>query len=399
MCEIHFQPDLIKLGKKRKDHWLKTGAVPTIYYDGNKKIVVPYDPDSEQYYGPEAQQLFVDTENFVVDHEEDIARERLQKIKKLKNLCRFCFAYDNETAKTVAITKLEHFSINIQEMQQLIGVNSNADELFSDIVCEKCFTQIVDIDNYRRRCQKAQQEYILKLEEMDKKLKNVRMQKAVSKPMKSEVWFKVKIEPEMIVEEEFNELPEEFHDDVDVDVPMEVEEMVKTELKVETERIEEMADVDQNWEDEFEIVNEEDDEGNDEEAEKYFEEAIKPTRPKKDYEKIVEQQRKYNTEYSLRTFECFWCHDKLKGYASYQVHLKKCKHEVQCDEVGCRKTFTNQGAYNYHLIQRHKREKVTRYFCNICNVNHQTTKTKFEQHCVKCIEENKFKEQSIECGN
>lgn len=40
MCEYHFEPELITIGKKRKDSWLKTGAVPTIYFDGNERIKV-----------------------------------------------------------------------------------------------------------------------------------------------------------------------------------------------------------------------------------------------------------------------------------------------------------------------------------------------------------------------
>lgn len=41
MCEYHFDPELISSGKKRKDFWLKTGAVPTIYNnkDGQKIVV------------------------------------------------------------------------------------------------------------------------------------------------------------------------------------------------------------------------------------------------------------------------------------------------------------------------------------------------------------------------
>lgn len=43
-------------------------------------------------------------------------------------------------------------------------------------------------------------------------------------------------------------------------------------------------------------------------------------------------------------------------------------------------------------------EKITRYFCNVCNVNFQCNIAKFEEHCRKCLNENQFKEQKIECG-
>ena len=83
---------------------------------------MPYDKQSEQYYGLEAQQLLADIESFVTDQEDEVAAKRVEKIKKLKKLCRFCFVHDSETAKTVAISKLESFSIDVSEMLHLIGV-------------------------------------------------------------------------------------------------------------------------------------------------------------------------------------------------------------------------------------------------------------------------------------
>lgn len=43
MCEKHFDPELISSGKKRKDFWLKTGAVPTIYINkDNQRVIVSH---------------------------------------------------------------------------------------------------------------------------------------------------------------------------------------------------------------------------------------------------------------------------------------------------------------------------------------------------------------------
>jgi hypothetical protein len=40
MCEAHFEPELLKTGKKRRQWWLKAKAVPTIYYRNGEKVVV-----------------------------------------------------------------------------------------------------------------------------------------------------------------------------------------------------------------------------------------------------------------------------------------------------------------------------------------------------------------------
>jgi hypothetical protein len=40
MCEAHFDPELLKTGKKRRQWWLKAKAVPTIYYRNGEKVVV-----------------------------------------------------------------------------------------------------------------------------------------------------------------------------------------------------------------------------------------------------------------------------------------------------------------------------------------------------------------------
>lgn len=322
---------------------------------------MPYDKQSEQYYGVEAQQLLADIESFVADHEDEVEAKRLEKIKKLKKLCRFCFVHDSDTAKTVAITKLESFSMDVAEMLHTIGVNSNAEDLFSDIVCEKCFTYLIEVENYRKRCRKAQQEIVVELEELDMKLHEVRQQKLTMQPVKSEVWFKVK------VEEEFEAFEETFDDD---QMDFEAECEVKTEMK--HEPVESST-----WND-----NEED---------------FPPPEPVEKVKK-VERQKKYTASYALRTFECFWCKEMIKGYSKYQNHLKNCKKEVTCEVVGCRKVFSNQGSFNYHIMRRHNMEKVTRYFCAVCNINHQMTKHKFDEHCRLCLEENKFKVQNIECG-
>lgn len=114
---------------------------------------------------------------------------RLEKVKTLKYICRFCF---QNSAKTVAMTKLEAFSIDSKELLNLVGVNSHVD-IFSEIICEKCFKLIIEFDGYRKRCQKTQQECILELEELDRKIFEIRNEKVSDIEKSSEVWFKVKI--------------------------------------------------------------------------------------------------------------------------------------------------------------------------------------------------------------
>lgn len=94
----------------------------------------------------------------------------------------------------------------------MLGISTQHNEIFSEIICEKCFEQIVDIDSYRKRCRKAQSDMISDLEEMDQKLAQI--QSSVRKD--ENPWFKVEIiettgDDEMMIGEPHFEVIEEEH--------------------------------------------------------------------------------------------------------------------------------------------------------------------------------------------
>lgn len=184
ICEEHFEEEKV-ISKKMGRLYLLKRTVPTIYYretkEGIMKVVVEFNANSFQYVGEESFNLM----HGVMSTQEEklIVQDRRQRFKMLKSLCRFCFESQDE--KFVAISKLEAYSIDPEEVLLLLGIKTDFNEVFSEIVCEHCFQQIVSLDGFRRRCRKAQEEIIGEMEEFDQKLVNTRNHKIY------EPWFKI----------------------------------------------------------------------------------------------------------------------------------------------------------------------------------------------------------------
>lgn len=184
ICEDHFAAERV-VSKKKGRFYLLKGTVPTVYYreskEGLEKINVEFDYNNEQYIGQESVNLLRGTVS--AQDEKMLVHDRRERVMELKNLCRFCF--ESQDDKFVAISKLGAYSIDSNEMISLIGIGTQYDDVFSEIVCEQCFQQIVTIDGYRKRCQKAQDDIILEMTELDQKLQDIRTLKAEERP-----WFK-----------------------------------------------------------------------------------------------------------------------------------------------------------------------------------------------------------------
>lgn len=218
ICEDHFSEDRAVTKKKGRRYLLRK-TVPTIYYrnteEGCEKIVVEFDEHSCQYVGQESANLSqhsgqegANLYTATAEKEKKLLRERYQKVKELKSLCRFCF--ESQDDKFVSISKLEAYSIDPDEILNLIGIGSQHNEVFSEIVCEQCFQQIVSIDGYRKRCYKAQEEVITELQELDQKLQNICSYKITEFP-----WFKFEdIEEDDEPEPTHVEILEEYLDEI-----------------------------------------------------------------------------------------------------------------------------------------------------------------------------------------
>lgn len=327
VCEDHFTEDRVVTKKKGRLYLLKN-TVPTIYYRESKagveRIVVEFNEETCEYIGQESVNLLRGTVN--AQAEKTLIRDRNYKVKELKSLCRFCF--ESQDDKFVAISKLEAYSIDPEEMLTLIGIGSQYNEVFSEIVCEQCFQQIVSIDGYRKRCCKAQAEIITEMQELDQKLQNIRQphQRAEELP-----WFKYEpmsddepqpIHVEVLEEylddisyigdEEDDGYQEEHHESVVDFASYKISDaqndskdfcdIIKDETKMET--MDDIIETHHTFETHYENPDENDDEEEDE-----FQGIPEP--PEKDIYNITDVdaiiKNPDRNSFALRIYECFFC--------------------------------------------------------------------------------------------
>lgn len=316
VCEDHFSEDRVVVKKKGRLYLIKK-TVPTIYYrdakEGIERVVVEFDENTSQYIGEESVNLLRGTVS--AQEEKTLVHDRRQKIKELKNLCRFCFESQDE--RFVAVSKLEAYSIDPGEMLTIIGIGPQYNEVFSEIVCEQCFQQIVAIDGYRKRCRKAQEDIINEMQELDQKLQSIRNLKTEERP-----WFK---DDEMFEEEPQNshiEIIEEHLDDnisyvgdEDEDFKMESFDnqdfetysnhlIVKDEEKVDNAIVYVIDQSEGNCETSYENHDEEDED----DEENFFgmtEQADKDIYHISDIDAIIKNPER--NSFALRVYECFFC--------------------------------------------------------------------------------------------
>lgn len=184
ICEDHFEESRIVAKKKGRLYLLKQ-TVPTIYYretkEGTHRVTIEFDAENCAYVGDES--IALHRAPCTADEERALMQERRQRVKELKSMCRFCF--ESQEDRFVAISKLQAYSIDPDEMLVMMGIDPQYNEAFSEILCEQCFQQIVTVDAYRKRCRKAQDETILEMQELDQKLQSIRNMNLDHHP-----WFK-----------------------------------------------------------------------------------------------------------------------------------------------------------------------------------------------------------------
>ena len=322
ICEDHFADERVVVKKKGRLYLVKE-TVPTIYYRetkmGTERVVVEYDPITSQYVGRESINLIRETVS--VEDQKALMQERYHKLRVLKNLCRFCF--ESQDDKFVAISKLEAYSINTDEMLILLGIGTQYSEVFSEIVCEQCFQQIVSIDGYRKRCVKSQEDIVNEMEDIDQKLLNCRTLDTNERP-----WFMFKEDAEEdqlpshieIIEEHlednilFDEEDEDekFHDqfeaaDFEFDEVHDDQKDIRRMIVIdETTKEEHMDDIliqsfDSNYE-EMEAENEEEDS---KDFHGYPEPVDKDIYYITEGDAIIKNPER--NSFALRVYECFFC--------------------------------------------------------------------------------------------
>ncbi|XP_070508389.1 zinc finger and BTB domain-containing protein 11-like [Chironomus tepperi] len=431
-CSLHFAPENLKHGPKGRTT-VKKGAVPTIYYNNGQKIVVPYNQDFQKYYGPEAEKLFEETEKACVDHEKELINLRYKKVCDLKSLCRFCFMNRKEST-CIEMSALNNYSIDPNDIIKAIGCGTPYSTKFSELICEDCFLKILEVEKFRKKCCEKQQGMLNELEELDKKILQVQQSKRKSNN-NTVPWYKV----------ESNQEPDEFKnsiifnsitsDLVPLDQSFETEksEVAQVNIKQEPEVMQQESDDDFNDFDDTGAANYDSDDGSDdfalinykpsvksdkEEVEVKNEEVPniqetleteelsdvqetpkikdKSTKSRTKQPKPESQSKRRRETLKDRTYECFFCRDKILGKQNHRKHKCHMKYR-ECEVAGCGKKLANQGNYSNHLIKIHGLPKISAHYCPGCMTYYQMNTFQFQDHTRSCEKNKDAPEQEIKC--
>ncbi|KAL7021267.1 hypothetical protein ACKWTF_011813 [Chironomus riparius] len=446
LCQKHFLPEQIKINKKGRPY-LQKNTVPTIYYRNEEKIVVQYDPNIMQYVGYEAEMMLQEIERDAFDEEKELLKKRYEKVKLIKNLCRFCFSNEKDV-KCVAMSKLQTYSIDIAEMISILGIDQEYSEAFNDIVCANCFDRLIEFSNYRKRCQTAQKDLILSMQDLDRKiLEAQQLQRYQRNP--SSNWLKVELQDDDQMDYNFydadtdKEEEEETHDTTDDFIDTTEHYLEEDTDDEKTQEYFEEVDVNEDSQKEsqrlnlFEITIKNEPHDSDEHAhvenkprvstrkrkqvEEKKEEASPSTSKKKKTinkkeQKMVKKEipktpnqvispsvvkgidNFKNKPFGSRKkiHECFFCREKFVGKKTYKTH--NCPNKrIKCEVEGCDLYFVNQGGYNIHIQRKHALPKVSRHLCPVCRTNYQMSAAQYDEHCKRCLEANEYREQPIKC--
>jgi THAP domain len=222
ICEDHFAKDSFQ--KKKDRVCLSKDAVPTIILrqtsSGVEKIEINFDAENRCYNENDFSLLSAIFKGNSVD-EESVVRRKQQKLEEFKSVCRFCFCNDvKEEFNCIPINKLETYSIDINEFIKMLGMEANNTDIFSDILCEQCFQQIVEIDAFRKKCTEAQHEMLSEIQEIDEELSKIQSTKSLIVKDEIDVTYEV-------LEEHLIEETDEFYEDAQF-VVQEVEQITSS---------------------------------------------------------------------------------------------------------------------------------------------------------------------------
>ncbi|KAL7014246.1 hypothetical protein ACKWTF_015821 [Chironomus riparius] len=431
-CSLHFAPECIKYGPKGRTT-IKKGAVPTIYYKDGNKVVVPYNADFQKYYGPEAEDLYQETEKACVNHEKELINFRYKKVCDLKSLCRFCFMNRKEST-CIEMSALVNYSINPNDIIKAVGNETPFSPKFSELICENCFLNILEVEKFRKKCSEKQQEMLKELDDLDKKILQVKQSKRKSS-VSITPWYQVEINKEpdefkdsMIfnsITSDMAPLNQSFKDDET--------EISQVNIKQEPEAVQNDSDDDFNNFDDNGAANYDSDDGsddfalstykpngsvevstetkvevkheedleisetlNDKERRKTPKRNDKPKPQKSPKPKLGSQVKSRRETLQDKTYECFFCRIKILGKQNVRIH--KCPARYRdCEVPGCGKRLKNQGNYSNHLIKTHGLPKVCAHYCPGCRTYYQMNTFQFQDHTRSCEKNKDLPDEEIKC--
>lgn len=403
-----------------------------------------------QYVGYQAEMMLQEIERDAFDEEKELLKKRYEKVKMIKNLCRFCFSNEKDV-KCIAMSKLQSYSIDIAEMISILGIDQEYIEAFNDIICANCFDRLLEFSNYRKRCQTAQKDLILSMQDLDRKIvETQQLQRYQRNP--STNWLKVEIQDEDQIDYNFYDADTDKDDEEEDITHDNTDDFVDT-----TEHYLEDTDDEKTQEYFTEEVDINDDSQKESQSLNLFEITIK-NEPHDSDEHQIEQKPRVSTRVSAykrklveekkeepstskkkkspnkkelkaikkievekkppvvkvgfppenpiinnkpfgsrkKIHECFFCREKFVGKKTYKTH--NCPNKrIKCEVEGCELYFVNQGGYNIHIQRKHGLPKISRHLCPVCRTNYQMSASQYDDHCKRCLEENEYREQPIKC--
>lgn len=361
ICQDHFTDDCFQMKKDRM--LLSKEAVPTILYRDSRKYEIRFDPETRKYFEEDFNSITMNP----IDKEEQILEQKQTRINELKAACRFCITTDN----LIELNKLESYSIKFEDLANLLGFETHSD-LFSDVLCEQCFQQIVEFDVFRKKVKETHEDVIAEIQQFDEKISGLRNNFEI---VQLDEASGIEILEEHIIDEEFIEDGVEYIEDITEDF---------------------IENIEASENDEFSRVEEE------EEEEEIFESYIDgPAQGVDEYEMVSTDDIIKNPErnrFCFRIYECFFCKmvsqfflqflyflnfklQKFAGRKTYVAH--KCPiSQIKCEK--CDKTFSKLQAYNSHLSHVHDSLPITKNYCPICKTVIIATRNQFKHHRRLC---------------
>lgn len=386
---------------------MKKDSIPTIIYKptstGLQKFEIKYSETTNCY--DENDFTLVNSIRVNQEDKKSILKRKQDRISELKSLCRFCMCSQSDESKLVQIVKLETYSININELMQLLGLNIENQELFSDIVCEQCFQLIVDIDNFKKKCKEIQQEILDELQTFDRKVMELSNSKEfvdddvfcdetelIIEDINQTMDTSLEIIEEHLVDdnEEFIEQEFELGEEIPLDqieyieeIPFNDEQQLKSEdTTIDQEIVVSVTPVQLNQKSlNYSIELDKSKENSIQGVDEYEDVSVD------DIIKNPERNR-----FCFKIFECFFCKMKFAGKKTYVAH--KCAvSEVKCEK--CDKTFNKVHLYNSHISNFHHELPISQHYCPICKTVLITTLNQFKVHRRNCNKQTN--NQPIEC--
>jgi hypothetical protein len=201
ICEDHFATECFQ--KKKDRVCLSKTSVPTIMHKttgggGVQKIEVKFDEQLRCYDENDLALVNSFKTTFQQEDEEALMKRRQEKLDEFKTLCRFCFCNNAKNEfNCVQLQKLESYSIDVNDLMEMLGMDTQSNDTFSEIVCEQCFHLLVEIDAFRKKCCDTQKELLSELQDFDDKIIELRNSKGYSND--KFMWMKSE---DMMIEEQ-----------------------------------------------------------------------------------------------------------------------------------------------------------------------------------------------------